>query len=145
MKRIAFIPFVFTFSLVGTGQSKKLHNYLELQHQRIGFNGTVLISKNNKVLHRVNVGKASQELDVPFSQHALFKVASISKQFTALLVALAAEEGRLHLNDSLAMYFPLIKNPQWRRISLHQLLSHTSGIPHNEGIKDYWLLKSRLP
>ncbi len=145
MKRIAFILFVFTFSLVGTGQPEKLHNYLELQHQRIGFNGTVLISKNNKVLHRVNVGKASQELDVPFSQDALFRVASISKQFTALLVALAAEEGRLHLNDSLAMYFPLIKNPQWRRISLQQLLSHTSGIPHNEGIKDYWLLKFRLP
>ncbi|THU38314.1 beta-lactamase family protein [Niastella caeni] len=145
MARLIWLFPLLAFSVVCTGQAKLLHAYLELQHKRLGFNGTLMVSKNNQVLYQVSIGKASLELDIPLSVHAVFPVASISKQFTALLVALAAEEGRLHLNDSLGKFFPAIKDTAWSNISLHQLLSHTSGIPHNEGIKDYWLLKSRLP
>ncbi len=133
------------WSLVCSGQSDVLNKYLDIQQQRINFNGVVLVAKNNQTLYQINVGKASQELNVPINTGAVFRIASISKQFTATLVALATEEGRLRLDDSLGTFFPELKNTQWRKISLHQLLSHTSGIPHNEGIADYWILKSRLP
>ncbi|MEO5562630.1 MAG: serine hydrolase domain-containing protein [Chitinophagaceae bacterium] len=145
MSRVILIFFMSGFSVACSGQSELLHTYLELQHQRLGFNGVVLVSKNGHVIYQVSIGKASQELDVPLNPGAVFRIASVSKQFTAVLIGLAVEEGRLRLDDSLAMFFPSIKSYQWRRISLHQLLSHTSGIPHNEGITDYWLLKSRLP
>jgi CubicO group peptidase (beta-lactamase class C family) len=128
-----------------TGQSELLKQYLAIQHQRLHFNGIVLVSKNNKTLYKVCIGKASHELNVPMQPDAVFRIASISKQFTAMLVALSMQEGKLRLTDSLAFFFPELKNADWRKINLHQLLSHTSGIPHNEGIKDYWLLKSRLP
>jgi CubicO group peptidase (beta-lactamase class C family) len=132
-------------SIQATGQSKLLHTYLQLQHQRTGFNGIVLVSKKQQLLYEACIGKASQELDLPVGPHSVFRIASISKQFTALLVALAIEEGRLHSDDSLARYFPSNQHSQWRRITVHQLLSHRSGIPHNEAITDYWRLKSRLP
>lgn len=133
------------FSAACSGQSGLLNKYLEIQHQRINFNGVVLIAKNNKALYQISIGKASQELDIPMSPGAVFKVASISKQFTAMLVVIAAQEGKLRLDDSLAMFFPELKGTQWRKINLNQLLSHISGIPHNEGITGYWLMKSRLP
>lgn len=132
-------------SLPCLGQSEVLHKYLDIQRQRINFNGVVLVAKHNQVLYQVHVGKASQELDVPINPAAVFRIASISKQFTATLVALAVEEGKLTLDDSLGTFFPELKDTRWQKINVHQLLSHTSGITHNEGIADYWTLKSRLP
>lgn len=127
------------------GQADMLNKYIDIQHKRLGFHGVVLITKNNKELYRVNIGKASIELDVPVNAASVFKIASISKQFTAMLVMLASDEGRLQLTDSLGSFFPQSKDNSWRCINLHQLLSHTSGIAHNEGIRDYWIYKSRLP
>ena len=133
------------FSMACSGQSELLHKYLEIQNQRISFNGVVLVTKSNQPLYQISIGKASQELDIPMSPGAVFKVASISKQFTAMLIVLAAREGKLRLDDSLTLFFPELKDTQWRKIKLNQLLAHISGIPHNEGISDYWLMKSRLP
>lgn len=143
--RPVLLLFMIGMSLYTSGQYELLQSYLQLQHQRTGFSGTVLVSKNQQLLYRICIGKSSQELDLPMRPGSVFRIASISKQFTALLVALAIEEGRLHPDDSLAMFFPSIKQPLWRKISLHQLLTHRSGIPHNEAITDYWILKSRLP
>lgn len=133
------------FPITGIGQTGLLEKYLAIQQQRMHFNGVVLVTKNNQVLHRVAIGNACYELEVPMRGEAVFKVASISKQFTAMLVVLAAREGKLRLEDSLAVFFPKLKSEVWRSISLHQLLTHTAGVPHNEGIKDYWLVKSLRP
>ncbi|WP_346318954.1 serine hydrolase [Chitinophaga sp. YIM B06452] len=145
MQKTIKIFFALLFPVICSGQSALLHQYLSAQQERIGFNGVVLVTKNGRTLYQEITGKASQELNVPMSPHAVFRIASISKQFTAMLVTLAAQEGRLRLDDSLAVFFPALKDTLWRRISLKQLLSHTSGVPHNEGITDYWILKSRLP
>jgi CubicO group peptidase (beta-lactamase class C family) len=137
--------FLLIWAAISFGQADMLNKYIDIQHIRLGFHGVVLITKNNKELYRVNIGKASIELDMPMNSGSVFKIASISKQFTAMLVVLASYEGRLQLTDSLGLFFPQLKDSSWRRIKLHQLLSHTSGIPHNEGISDYWISKSRLP
>jgi CubicO group peptidase (beta-lactamase class C family) len=126
------------------GQADMLNKYVDIQHKRLGFQGVVLITKNNRELYRANIGKASIELDVPMNPGSVFKVASISKQFTAMLIMLAVDEDRLRLTDSLGSLFPGLTDIRWRKINLHQLLSHTSGIPHNEGVSDYWVSKSRL-
>lgn len=132
------------WATVSFGQAGILNKYIDIQNKRLGFHGVVLITKNKKELYRVNIGKASLELNVPMSSRSVFRIASISKQFTAMLVVLASDEGRLQLTDSLGSFFPELKENSWRKINLHQLLTHTSGIPHNEGISDYWISKSRL-
>ena len=124
--------------------SESLKHYLTIQQKRIGFNGVVLIAKNDQILNSEIIGKASFELNVPLTINSGFKIASISKTFTAMLVVMAANEGKLHLKDSLATFFPELKEPSWRKITIDQLLSHRSGIPHNGGITDYGLLKSKL-
>lgn len=146
MNKIAITLLTALLPLACPGQpDNRLQEYLEIQQQRIHFNGVVLVTKDNHVLHRAHTGTASYELNVPMSDETVFRIASVSKQFTAALIALAEEEGRLRPDDSLSTFFPDLADAGWRKISLLQLLSHTSGIPHNEGIPDYWPLKSRLP
>ncbi len=125
--------------------AKLLHEYLTTQHQRIGFNGVVMVSVNNHIIHQDAVGLGSNELNAPITPESVFRIASITKQFTALLTILAAEEGKFALTDSLARFFPELTDPTWQKITLHQLLTHTSGLPHNEGIASYWNVKSFLP
>ncbi len=125
--------------------AKLLHEYLATQHQRIGFNGIVAVSARGQIIYQDTIGLASQELRVPVTARSVFRMASITKQFTALLTVLAAEESKLSLTDSLVRFFPELTDPGWQKITIHQLLTHTSGLPHNEGIANYWNIKSFLP
>lgn len=127
------------------GAAKLLHEYLTTQHQRMGFSGVVMVRADNHIIHQDAVGSASNELNVPITPQSVFRIASITKQFTALLTILAAEEGKFALTDSLGQFFPELIDPVWQKITLHQLLTHTSGLPHNEGIANYWNVKSFLP
>ena len=118
-----------------------LQQYLNVQHQRLGFSGVLLIAKKDSIIYQGTVGMASVELNVPIKADNKFRVASITKSFTAWLIVQAAKEGKLRLTDSLSSYIP----NRWPKITIEQLLTHTSGIPHNEGITDYWTVRSRLP
>jgi len=62
-----------------------------------------------------------------------------------MLVVLAAEEHKLELGDQLRKYYPQLGQSDWSNISIRQLLTHTSGLPHNEGIAEYWEKISFLP
>jgi len=145
--KILIIGILISYSPISFGQSpvnRILRQYLDIQQKRIGFTGVVLITKNERTIYREVIGKASFELNTPLTINSEFKIASITKSFTAMLILLASRERKLTLNDSLAIFFPNLKDTAWRKITIDQLLSHRSGIPHNEGITDYWLLKSLL-
>ncbi|MRG43841.1 serine hydrolase [Chitinophaga sp. SYP-B3965] len=118
-----------------------LLQYMQIQHERLGFSGILLVAKHDKVLYQQTIGMASVELNVPISIDNKFRIASVTKSFTAWLIVQAAKEGKLRLTDSLSSYIP----NRWPKITIEELLTHTSGIPHNEGITDYWTIKSRLP
>ncbi|MBD1427901.1 serine hydrolase domain-containing protein [Sphingobacterium arenae] len=124
---------------------KLLKEYLTIQQKRIGFNGVVLIAKNDTILFNEAFGKSSYENNTSLTIDSKFKIASITKSFTAMLTALAVKEGKLNFEDSLAMFYPELKDSSWRKITIEQMRSHSSGIPHNEGIADYWSSTSFLP
>lgn len=123
---------------------KQLEKYLQLEQKRLGFQGVCLVAKGEEILFHQAFGKASIELDVNMETTHRFKVASISKSFTAQLIGMAEQEGLLHLSDPVHEYLPQIKGGAWMHITIEQLLTHTSGIPHHEGMKDYWSVVSRL-
>ncbi|GAA5020659.1 hypothetical protein GCM10011506_04370 [Marivirga lumbricoides] len=122
-----------------------LSEYLEIQHEKMGFNGIVVVSTGEGIMVEKKVGLASRELDVPVQSHSKFKIASMTKSFTALLVALAIQEGKLKMEDALFQYFPDLTQEKWKEITIKQLMSHTSGIPHWAGFDQYWTEKSFLP
>jgi len=95
-----------------------------------GFDGSVLIAKKGKVLLSKGYGMANYELGVPNSPQSKFHIASVSKTFTAAAVMFLEERGLLKVGDSLTKFIP--DYPNGDKITVHHLLTNTSGIPNIE-------------
>ena len=87
----------------------------------------VQVAQNGKVLFTGTYGVADIEHQVPVRRGTVFKLASITKQFTAAAILLLAEDGKLNLADKLSRYVPEL--PQAEKVTLYQLLVQTSGLP----------------
>lgn len=120
-----------------TETSQEIHNLLQTYHDYGQFNGTALIAKDGKVLYKGGFGLANFELEVPNQPTSVFRIASVSKQFTAMLAMQLVAEGKLQLHEPIATYLPDYPNSSANKITLHHLLSHTSGIPSYTSFPDY--------
>jgi CubicO group peptidase (beta-lactamase class C family) len=92
-----------------------------------GFWGAVLVSRGDAILHAAGYGMADIERNIPNTPEKKFRIASITKQFTAAAVLNLLEEGTISLSDSVVKFIP--EFPNGERILIHQMLNHSSGIP----------------
>jgi CubicO group peptidase (beta-lactamase class C family) len=92
-----------------------------------GPGAAVLVAKKGKIIYQKAIGKADLELDVPLRPDHVFRIGSVTKQFTAAAILRLAEEGKLSLTDELTKFIPDYPT-QGKRITVEQLLNHTSGI-----------------
>jgi D-alanyl-D-alanine carboxypeptidase len=88
----------------------------------------VAVFKDGKPVLVKGYGKANLETGTPVTNDSVFKIGSVTKQFTAVALVLLAEEGKLSLSDKLSKYYP--DYPRAGDITLEQMLHHTSGL-HN--------------
>src|SRR3981081_3720763 len=134
MNRVAshIILFVVLWSAAGLAQaqdlSAKLESLLSGYQKNRAFIGSALIAKDGKVILEKGYGLANIELFVPNGPDTKFRLGSITKQFTATAILQLEEQGKLSVNDSACKYLPECPE-NWKAITIHQLLSHTSGIP----------------
>jgi D-alanyl-D-alanine carboxypeptidase len=93
-----------------------------------GFMGSVLVARGGNILFEKAYGLADVEWDVSNTADAKFRLGSITKQFTATSILQLQEQGKLSVDDPVSKY---VENaPEaWKNITIHHLLSHTSGIP----------------
>jgi CubicO group peptidase (beta-lactamase class C family) len=91
--------------------------------------GTVMVTRDGSVTADLAGGLADVGAGIPCTSATRFQVCSVSKQFTAAAVLLLAESGQLDLAEPVGRWLPG-SPPQWQRVTLHHLLSHTAGIPH---------------
>jgi CubicO group peptidase (beta-lactamase class C family) len=89
------------------------------------------VSRDGRVIYENGYGMANLELEVPITPASIFHVASVSKQFTGMAIALLARDGKLTLDDDIRRYLPEIPN-YGHRITIRHLLNHTSGL------RDQW-------
>jgi D-alanyl-D-alanine carboxypeptidase len=102
----------------------------EMESQRIpGL--SLAVVRAGKLLQAKGYGKASLELDAPATASTLYGLGSISKQFTATAIMLLVEAGNLNLDDRLTNYFGWLP-PEWSEVTVRHLLTHTSGIAHED-------------
>lgn len=100
------------------------------------FMGAVLVAQNGKVLIDKGYGSANLEWDIPDSPSTKFRLGSITKQFTAASILLLEERGKLKTDDLVKQYMPDAP-AAWDKITIFNLLTHTSGIPSFTSFPDY--------
>jgi CubicO group peptidase (beta-lactamase class C family) len=100
------------------------------------FMGSVLVARSDQVLLDKGYGYANLEWQIPDSPEAKFRLGSITKQFTAASILLLEERGKLKTDDPVKKYMPDAP-AAWDKITIYNLLTHTSGIPSFTGFPDY--------
>ena len=92
------------------------------------FMGSIVVQQDGKTIYQRSLGWSDVENQIPATAETQYRIGSISKTFTAVLVLKAAADGRLSLNDPIAKYFPDAQIPNAERITIDQLLQHRSGL-----------------
>jgi len=99
------------------------------------FSGVVLVSiKGEKVVSK-GYGMANYELEIPNKSKTKLRIGSVTKQFTAVIILQLCENGLINLDDTLDKYIP--DYPYGNKVTIHHLLTHTSGIFNSTMIKDF--------
>ena len=110
------------------------------------FMGAVLVAKGPNILLDKGYGKAVVEWNIPNTPDAKFRIGSMTKQFTAALVLLEQEEGKLSVDDPIRKYLPDAP-AAWDKITIGDLLHPTSGLPNFIFDKRFfeWRMVARTP
>jgi D-alanyl-D-alanine carboxypeptidase len=129
--------FVFLFALSsGTfSRSQDLSDWTDSYVKGLApakhFSGIIVAERDRKVLIEKSYGLAVEEWRIPNSSDTKFEIASLSKQFTAAAILQLADGGKLNAEDPVSKYYPEAP-ASWRGMTIHHLLTHTSGLPENE-------------
>lgn len=116
------------------------------QYQDYGqFNGSVLVAEDGEVIYANGQGMANMEFDIPNTPDTKHRLGSITKQFTAALILQLVEQGKLELDKTISAYLPNYKGPAADKVTIHHLLTHTSGIPNYTSFPGFFENYSRDP
>ena len=130
MKIISFLLFCcLALSTPSFAQSltTQFDQLLQAEYMPDGPGAAVLVAQKGQIIYHTSFGMANLELGVPLKSEHVFRIGSVTKQFTAAAILLLAEQGKLSLQDELTKFiadYPV----QGKRITVEHLLTHTSGI-----------------
>ncbi|MEH6765394.1 MAG: serine hydrolase [Aequorivita antarctica] len=143
---VAIIAFVATLT-VSFAQTKTeqldalLNKYTEFGQ----FSGSVLVAEKGKVIYKKGFGMANMEWDIPNTPDTKHRLGSITKQFTSMLIMQLVAEGKLDLQATISKYLPDYSKVNGDKITIHQLLTHTSGTPNYTSFSNFFKELSRNP
>jgi len=126
----AFILVVVQPGAYAADKAAKIDELIAACHDNGIVNGAILVAEKGRVIYRKAIGTANMEWDIPNAPDTRFSLFSISKQFTAMLALMMAQEGKLRLDGNILEYLPYFRKDTGGRITVHQLLCHTHGIPY---------------
>jgi CubicO group peptidase (beta-lactamase class C family) len=132
-------------SVLAQDKAAKIDELMKTYNGYRQFNGTVLVAENGKVIFKKGYGLANMEWNIPVELDTKFRLGSITKQFTSMLVLQLVQEGKIKLEGKLTDYLPDYRKDTGDRITIHQLLNHTSGIPSYTGMPNFFKDVSRNP
>ncbi len=115
----------------------RIDEVLRAYAERGRFQGSVLVAIDGEVVYRKGFGAANVERGISNTPGTRHRIAWLGTAFTATIILQLAEQGRLDPDETIAKYLPAYRSDHAQRITLHHLLSHTSGIP---GRPQAWVL-----
>jgi len=113
------------------GVFDKIDNYLNWEDQN-GFSGIISIKIKDNPIYSRSFGYADADEGISINSKTVFDIGSLTKQFTSAAILKLEMEGKLSVNDSLSRFFPKIREDK-ANITIHQLLTHTSGLRWSVG------------
>ena len=126
----------------GDRTSAAMLSYLQGLAAKKQFTGTALVVRHGQVLVRYAAGQADEKAKAPNRPDTIFRLASVSKQYTAMLVLKLADKGLLRLDDPICPYLvPVYVKAcpaAWKPITIREILVHTSGIPDISEMSDFF-------
>ncbi|MGA9172699.1 MAG: serine hydrolase domain-containing protein [Thermoactinomyces sp.] len=121
----------------------QLENYMNRLEENGYFSGSVLVGYKGDILLSRGYGWSNIEHAVPNTAQTKYRIGSITKGFTAMAILQLQEQGLLSVREPIHHYLPDF--PKGDQITIHHLLTHTSGIPDFVQFPDYWTRMMRLP
>jgi CubicO group peptidase (beta-lactamase class C family) len=116
--------------------ARKVEEYMNAAMRINRFSGSVLLARDGQPIVSRGYGLANIENDVSNTPQTVFRLGSVTKQFTAMAILLLQERGKLSVNDPICKY--LADCPQtWQPITIKNLLTHTAGIPNYTDFPDF--------
>jgi CubicO group peptidase (beta-lactamase class C family) len=114
--------------IVLIGQSQELENIITKYAINNQFNGSILVHKNDSIIYSNSFGYSNREFEILNQDSTRFKIASVSKLFTAVIIMQLYENNKLQLSDYISKYLPNYKGEGANKVTIQQLLNATSGI-----------------
>src|ERR1700722_14025001 len=142
MKRILVLAIIFCSAKINAHAEtlhQKLDEYIQA-HTDLGyFSGSVLVAIKDEIILCKGYGLSNYEHQIPNTPQTKFKLSSIAKPFTSLAIMQLQEKGLLKVTNLLSQYIP--DYPRGNEITIHNLLSHTSGIKNYTALPDFHIFK----
>jgi D-alanyl-D-alanine carboxypeptidase len=132
--------FVATASLLAappTSTLPALDSFIETFALEHNFSGTILVQRGSDKAYDRSFGLADRAFKVPADSITRYRIASITKLFTSVLILQLRDEGKLDLNGSIKRYLPDYSGEGADEITIHHLLNHTSGLPQYDNVASY--------
>jgi CubicO group peptidase (beta-lactamase class C family) len=107
------------------------------------FDGSVLVAENGKVIYKNAFGLANREWGIPNTTDTKFMIGSVSKPLTAMLVLVQVQKGLISLDKTITDYIPWYSKKNGSRITIRQLLGHSSGLPNYDIMNEFFPKISR--
>lgn len=125
--------------------AESIDKYMHYCYEHDLFNGSVLVAESGTVIYQKGFGLADMEWKVRNAPDTKFRLGSITKQFTSMLIMQLVEQGKLDVQDTLTTHLPWYREDTGSQVTIHQLLTHTSGIPSYTSLPNFTEDISRNP
>jgi len=126
-------------------KSQKIDELVNKYHEYGQFSGAVLVAEGGDVIYKKGIGYANAEWKIQNAPDVKYRLGSITKQFTSMLIMQLVEKGKINLDGKLSEYLPYYRKDVGDKVTIHQLLTHTSGIPDYTESSDFMSNEIRNP
>lgn len=146
MKKIFILLTLSTLTIRVCGQNIEFNKFIESFAKKNNFNGTILIEQNTKKTYEKSFGFSNFPFKVPSTVDTKYKIASLTKAFTAVLTLQLVEEGKIDLNKTIKTYLPQYNGQGGNAVTIKELLNMTTGMRNmDDGLTLESALKNGIP
>lgn len=133
MNKIFVLLFLIASTTIATfGQTSQFDDIFNYYTAEKNFNGAALVASDGKIEYLNGAGFANRQNETKLTSKSKFRICSITKTFTAVLILQLSEEDRIDLNAPISRYLPEYKSEGKDRITIDNLLTYSSGLDNND-------------